>query len=354
MLTKEETKLLNKYSIMPIMFKFSLLGLFLTFFVWLILALIDNLVFHSTEFYVVGFSAFFILFIILVVLMIYGGLTLKTIARHSALFDKIDSAILDNYIDYDDDTTLADIAKAKKRLRKRYTQKYGLSSRTNVLFMKEEINKKLFKIDSAYDAFDIKRPKVLRYILLLLLVPSLILIALYIPKYIRSYNIYNDRAASVNAILLKLEDAFADCFDVYHDDPYEYYSDYGYYFSAYLDRNYESYLNLNINTEGEIDSLAYSVDIDISKTKDENLKNAQDILDEYYQMFTAADVKLADDSLLTKPTLTDEFKESFVQGTYYDDITIQEDDYSLYYFTYPYEDFDKYTMPNIYISYYIY
>ena len=114
---------------------------------------------------------------------------------------EVNTVFLDRYIDDDDEVSLIDIHKAKKR-----------ADQSDKRFM-----------DKVYDAialYDIKMPDIKRYVLSLILVPSIILVISYIPEYIGDYSIKNQSVDKAASVIYTLEDAFKDdSYSIYYDDP---------------------------------------------------------------------------------------------------------------------------------------
>lgn len=101
------------------------------------------------------------------------------------------------------------------------------------------------------------------------------------------------------------------------DGPEDYYSRYGYYSYGYVDyEDFNTYLGVHCDRDGSVDSLEYTVNIDMNKTKEENLSFVKEKLDYMYNIWKNTKVAVDDEVFLEPVELTDSFKEEFRNGEY--------------------------------------
>ena len=284
-------KVLKKYIILDSTFKTSLWMIVGIIVLWSILLSIDFNFFlldgapSFSLFLTVIFCIFFIVYTIYAAVKIKKG---PSDPDWQMIEKDVNAVFLERYIDDDDEVSLIDIHKAKK---------------------KASLNGRRF-MDKVYDAmtlYDIKMPPVRRYILSLIIVPSLILVISYIPEYVSDYITKTQAINKVADVIYGLDDAFEDkVYSIYYDDPKEEYLSYGYYFTAYMDYAMDSYISMSVTNEGKIDYMAYSIDVDPTEDIDANIAYIEEKLAGYYDIVKDLDI---DDRFLEEPVLSDSFKE---------------------------------------------
>lgn len=105
------------------------------------------------------------------------------------------------------------------------------------------------------------------------------------------------------------------------DGPDDYYSRYGYYSYAYVDyEDFNTYLGVHCDMDGSVDTLEYTVNIDMSKTKEENLAFVKEKLDYMYNIWKDTKVAVDDEVFLAPVELTEGFVEHFKNGEYTQEI----------------------------------
>lgn len=144
------------------------------------------------------------------------------------------------------------------------------------------------------------------------------------------------------------------------DNPLEQRQDSGYRVSGNItDENDDPVANVAIETDesGAVDSVVYSVDVDIARTPEENLAFAEESFARFYEAISNVDVEaegieLLDTGLVNAPMLPEQFRQAFLTGDYYTAIDIDLDDTGtlrawVLFDTEPKEEFDEYTNASI-------
>lgn len=165
-----------------------------------------------------------------------------------------------------------------------------------------------------------------------------------------------DRSAE-GAGMLAAQDALEPvCKRVAADDPYESYHDYGYRIIGYLGDNdlgaQAAYVYLSFDADGMPTDVDYTSQIDPEASLADNLAcTEQDIATLCAPPLNGLGISVATPGLLTPCSLSDEFKQAFLAGSLYEEISIKTEDESIKsYYTFdtePKEEFDKYTHPEI-------
>lgn len=142
---------------------------------------------------------------------------------------------------------------------------------------------------------------------------------------------YTAAGSAVDALV----DTFSEsCASVISHDPYEEYRESGYSISCYIEDLGNDYISVKIDNSGLITEVYYRIAVDVDATKEENLIRAEELLSQMYPLVISSGVEAQSDELLAEPMLTDTFKESFLEGSYYDHIYESTDTFALYYSTY--------------------
>lgn len=197
--------------------------------------------------------------------------------------------------------------------------------------------------------------------LLVIGLPLLILTLSFVPRFIDSAAQSSaSQEASARAILAfnaALEPA---CSYTLADDPLEHRQDSGYRVSGNItDEDGDIVASVSVETDeyGAVDSVVYNADVDIARTPEENLAFAEGCFARFYEAISSVNVEaegieLLDTGLVNAPVLPDQFRQAFLTGDYYTAIDTDLDDtgtlraWALF-DTEPKEEFDEYTSPQI-------
>lgn len=141
------------------------------------------------------------------------------------------------------------------------------------------------------------------------------------------------------------------------DDPAERYQDYGYRVIGYLrGMNTDApkcYVYISLDSTGVLESLSYDEEIIMSLSLEENLSRIEKDFETLHRVLQKADIPTQSPELLTTYQLSEEFREAFLAGTYYQSIDCSENGESTRVYwsfeTESEEEFDEYTRPRVYL-----
>lgn len=197
--------------------------------------------------------------------------------------------------------------------------------------------------------------------LLVICLPLLLLTLSFVPRFIdsaaQSSESQEASARTIQAFNAALEPV---CSYTLADDPLEHRQDSGYRVSGNItNEDGDIVANVSIETDecGAVDSVVYNADIDITRTPEENLAFAEESFARFYEAISSVDVEtegieLLDTGLVNAPVLPEEFRQGFLTGNYYTAIDMDLEDtgtlrvWALF-DTQPKEEFDEYTSPQI-------
>lgn len=206
------------------------------------------------------------------------------------------------------------------------------------------------------NAYGVTIPSVKKQIIALAVVPVIVLLGVYIPQFAQGNNGLQARKAAAAEQLAIAQDALEPvCERVAADDPYESYHDYGYRIIGYLRDNalgaQAAYIYLSFDVDGTLTDVDYVSQIDPEASLADNLARAEQDIATLCAPLNGLDISVATPDLLTPCSLSDEFKQTFLAGSLYEEISIKTEDESIKsYYTFdtePKEEFDEYTHPEI-------
>lgn len=205
-------------------------------------------------------------------------------------------------------------------------------------------------------AYGIAIPSAKKQIIALVVVPVIVLLGAYIPQFVQGNSELQARKAAAAEQLGIAQNALEPvCERVAADDPYESYHDYGYRIIGYLRDNdlgvQAAYVYLTFDADGMLTGVDYTSQIDPEASLEDNLARAEQDIATLYAPLNGLDISVATPSLLAPYNLSDEFKQAFLAGSLYEEISIRKEDESIKsYYTFdtdPEEEFDEYTRPEI-------
>lgn len=200
------------------------------------------------------------------------------------------------------------------------------------------------------------RTKGLRTVLVLL--PLVILIGTYIPQYSHAHTAMQQNTLLVSQRIEEITKALDPvCEYISADDPAERYQDYGYRVIGYLrGMNTDApkcYGYISLDSTGVLESLSYDEEIIMSLSLEENLSRIEKDFETLHRVLQKADIPTQSPELLTTYQLSEEFREAFLAGTYYQSIDCSENGESTRVYwsfeTESEEEFDEYTHPRVYL-----
>lgn len=206
------------------------------------------------------------------------------------------------------------------------------------------------------NAYGVTIPSVKKQIIALIVVPVIVLLGAYIPQYVQgSSELQARKAAAAEQLAIAQDTLEPVCERIAADDPYESYHDYGYRIIGYLRDNdlgaQAAYVYLSFDADGTLTSVDYTSQIDPAASFEDNLARAEQDFATLCAPLNGLDISVAAPGLLTSCNLSDEFKQAFLAGSLYEEISIKtEDDSIKSYYTFdtdPEDEFDDYSQPDI-------
>ena len=206
------------------------------------------------------------------------------------------------------------------------------------------------------DAYGIAIPSARKQVIALVVVPVIVLLGAYIPQFIQGNNELQVRKAADAEQLAIAQDALEPmCERVAADDPYESYHDYGYRIIGYLRDNdlgaQAAYVYLSFDADGMLTDVDYTSQIDPKASLADNLARTEQDIATLCAPLNGLDISVATPDLLAPCSLSDGFKQAFLTGSPYEEISIKtESDSIKSYYTFdtdPKEELDEYTHPEI-------
>lgn len=197
--------------------------------------------------------------------------------------------------------------------------------------------------------------------LLVIGLPLLLLTLSFVPRFINS-TAQSSASQEVSADTIQAFNAALEpvCSYTLADDPLKHRQDSGYRVSGNItDEDGDIVASVSVKTDerGAVDSVVYNADVDIARTPDENLAFAEECFARFYEAISSVDVEaegieLLDTGLVNAPVLPDQFRQAFLAGDYYTAIDTDLDDtgtlraWALF-DTESQDEFDEYTNASI-------
>ena len=107
-----------------------------------------------------------------------------------------------------------------------------------------------------------------------------------------------------------------------------------------------------MNNSGTITNISYVEGVDINKSLEENLKQAETDFTTLQKPFENLDVSVSNSEILSYQAIPQQFKDEFLSGTFYKSIRFYDQDapssLSCSFDTNSKEKFDEYSRPKIY------
>lgn len=209
------------------------------------------------------------------------------------------------------------------------------------------------------DAYGVPVPNIKKQLIAFSIVPALVLIAIYIPQYAQGSQETQEKIALAAERIDMAENALAQvCEHVSADDPYEEYKDYGYHVRGYLregDFSWDgAYAYLTFDEYGTITEINYCEGVDVAASLEENLSHAERDFQTLNAPLSGLGVSGAHSELLAMCAIPADFKEAFLQGSFYEGVRVYSNDapvrVACSFDTEPEEEFDEYSRPQITLS----
>ena len=350
MLTDEEQRLVRKYCLLPIAAVAALCTAIGLGVVLVVLEAVDHVAMHARDVFMPGLYLYLALTAACLAFAVYGFLTPRLGMQRTA------------WLDISRKMYLAQI-QAQERARAAQGGPYLEGDAPDVgPLMPGTMGVAAATSREAYRAarvtanfFGVSLPRPGKVVLAVVLVPVLILTAVYVPPYVSSIRTARAGQRAAAETMDRLQSLLqAKCWDVYADDPLERYSEYGYDISGYLNDSWDEYLFVTVSPAGQVSELSYHVQVDVTRPKEENIGYITASLKSLQTLLAGADLPLAAEDLLDEYPLPEAFLQAFREGSYYEpiDMTARGSAGSHVYFSYfttPEEEYTEYSSSSIYV-----
>lgn len=170
--------------------------------------------------------------------------------------------------------------------------------------------------------------RVVWYKAALIWLPITLMCACTLPRLANSWHIMQEEKAAALAVLEQLNETFASKgLDTMYDDPMDDYYASGYTFHAYLpDTEAISGRNISIQVTnaGKVKSVSYHCDVNDAASKEEHIKAAQEGMKELHDILLLSDLSIMEKPLTEIYDFPEEFWQAFREGSYYEEISIDQ------------------------------
>lgn len=368
-LSEKEKKQILRYCVYP---KIALLALIMSFVLCALivpLEMIDDLVFHNDGFEPVGLNVGITLIALCVVVFCFCALRPKFGMRGKQWID-LQNRLSVRQTQSDRSAQVAGVlaTQAAGRLLQnsdnKAAQALGGAAQvagaigavgTAANMLSESAN----NAEAMAKAYGVPIPDIKKRLVACAIVPVLVLIAIYVPQYAQGNQETQEKIALAAEQIDIAANALAPvCQRVSADDPYEKYKDYGYHVRGYLregDFSWDgAYVYLTFDEYGTMTEIDYCEGVDVTASLEENLNRAEQDFQALNAPLNGLGVSVADPELLAMCAIPAEFEEAFLQGSFYEDIRVYDNDapvrVACSFDTESEEEFDEYSRPQIALS----
>ena len=204
-------------------------------------------------------------------------------------------------------------------------------------------------------AYRVPIPHIKKQLVAFAVIPILIVVGAYIPQYIKGKQATDQRiAASAKQVELVKKALEPVCVSVHADDPNKSRDRSSYSVMGYLrdSGKTDCYVHVQLNDSGTITNISYVEGVDINKSLEENLKQAETDFTTLQKPFENLDVSVSDPEILSYYAIPQQFKDEFLSGTFYKSFRFYDQDapisLSCSFDTETKDKFDEYSRPKIY------
>lgn len=368
MLTQQEEKLIRRYCVYPKIAVTAVIMALVLGVPFILMEMIDDLVFYDESIAFWGLYVYLGIVALYMIVFCYCTLSTRLGMRREAWQElRRRASVRQAQSDYTAAITGSMAAGAAGRLMQKSDSKAvrGLGAASQVagavgaVYTAGAMNRELANnAEAMAAAYRVEVPNTKGLRLAMVLVPLAVLIGVYIPQYVNAQAAKQQNILQVSRQMETLADALEPvCEYVSADDPAERYQTYGYRVIGYLqgmDTDTEkSYVYVSTDTDGTIESITYSEEINMERTPEENISHIEKNFETLHRALQGITVPVTSPELLTIFRLSEEFKTAFLSGSYYQQINLRDDsgDVRIYYSfeTESEEEFDEYTSPRVYI-----
>ena len=368
-LSEKEKKQILRYCVYP---KIALLALVMSFVLCALivpLEMIDDLVFHNDGFEPVGLNVGIALIALCVVVFCFCALRPKFGMRGKQWID-LQNRLSVRQTQSDRSAQVAGVlaTQAAGRLLQNSDNKaaQALGGAAQVAgaigavgTAADMLSESANNAEAMAKAYGVPIPNIKKKLVACAIVPVLALIAVYVPQYAQGNQETQEKIALAAEQIDIAANALAPvCQRVSADDPYERYKDYGYHVRGYLregDFSWDgAYVYLTFDEYGTMTEIYYCEGVDVTASLEENLSQAEQDFRALNAPLSDLGVSVADPELLATCAIPAEFEEAFLQGSFYEDIRVYDNDapvrVACSFDTESEEEFDEYSRPQIALS----
>ena len=368
-LSEKEKKQILRYCVYP---KIALLALVMSFVLCALivpLEMIDDLVFHNDGFEPVGLNVGIALIALCVVVFCFCALRPKFGMRGKQWID-LQNRLSVRQTQSDRSAQAAGVlaTQAAGRLLQNSDNKaaQALGGAAQVAgaigavgTAADMLSESANNAEAMAKAYGVPIPNIKKKLVACAIVPVLVLIAVYVPQYAQGNQETQEKIALAAEQIDIAANALAPvCQRVSADDPYEKYKDYGYHVRGYLregDFSWDgAYVYLTFDECGTMTEVDYCEGVDVTASLEENLNRAEQDFQALNAPLNGLGVSVADPELLAMCAIPAEFGEAFLQGSFYEDIRVYDNDapvrVACSFDTESEEEFDEYSRPQIALS----
>lgn len=368
-LSEKEKKQILRYCVYP---KIALLALVMSFVLCALivpLEMVDDLVFHNDGFEPVGLNVGIALIALCVVVFCFCALRPKFGMRGKQWID-LQNRLSVRQTQSDRSAQVAGVlaTQAAGRLLQNSDNKaaQALGGAAQVAgaigavgTAADMLSESANNAEAMAKAYGVPIPNIKKKLVACAIVPVLVLIAVYVPQYAQGNQETQEKIALAAEQIDIAANALAPvCQRVSADDPYERYKDYGYHVRGYLregDFSWDgAYVYLTFDEYGTMTEIYYCEGVDVTASLEENLNRAEQDFQALNAPLNGLGVSVADPELLAMCAIPTEFEEAFLQGSFYEDIRVYDNDapvrVACSFDTESEEEFDEYSRPQIALS----
>lgn len=368
-LSEKEKKQILRYCVYP---KIALLALVMSFVLCALivpLEMVDDLVFHNDGFEPVGLNVGIALIALCVVVFCFCALRPKFGMRGKQWID-LQNRLSVRQTQSDRSAQVAGVlaTQAAGRLLQNSDNKaaQALGGAAQVAgaigavgTAADMLSESANNAEAMAKAYGVPIPNIKKKLVACAIVPVLVLIAVYVPQYAQGNQETQEKIALAAEQIDIAANALAPvCQRVSADDPYERYKDYGYHVRGYLregDFSWDgAYVYLTFDEYGTMTEIYYCEGVDVTASLEENLNRAEQDFQALNAPLNDLGVSVADPELLAMCAIPTEFEEAFLQGSFYEDIRVYDNDapvrVACSFDTESEEEFDEYSRPQIALS----
>lgn len=176
--------------------------------------------------------------------------------------------------------------------------------------------------------WEIPTPPVRAVTVGVVLLPAAVLLSVFLPRYGAGARQMEENkqlaTAGLQSVAATLEEA--GCTGVWYSDPYDQYADYGYYVSGYLSGGEDVFItpqdvkvSVLVDNRGQVAEIEYTVGVDIQQTPEENLDRARTRLEEATRVLQGIPIPDGAGDYFAPELLPDDFAEKMAAAYPYEE-----------------------------------